>query len=262
MLKIKYFLTKANILLNTYMNKTICIVYAPGSYGSFLSWAIDRCSQCRTQHDPKVIDDPLYENGSSHAYASYCDIVGIDDSIRLFEETREKTNLWGYGIYAGWPANGNVAQLLGRMAAEDRMIYVTRDTIDEILLSWMNSSTKIEQDRWYKMRGISNFSQLFDALTTDVKSQCSTPMIDHRMTNISVTDILTLPPAKLFNVLEEAVGQPMEHEKLFVDVLIRMRSKQHNTFRLDLLKRGRLAELTATEEAVHKFLKGEVNGLN
>ena len=55
----------------------IVIFYVPGSYGSFLSWMIERFNTARKQHNPSIVDNPVQADGSSHGHATYCKVVNM-----------------------------------------------------------------------------------------------------------------------------------------------------------------------------------------
>ena len=77
------------------MNQVTIVAYPPGAYGSFISWMIERFSKHRTG----ITDNPLLPDGSSHAYASFCKVKGIDDFMYGLNQARWDIKPWHTNIH-------------------------------------------------------------------------------------------------------------------------------------------------------------------
>ena len=142
----------------------IVIFYVPGSYGSFLSWMIERFNTARKQHNPSIVDNPVQADGSSHGHATYCKVVNMEQ-VQQFLEDKDFPE-WGYKIWAGWPVSADktldqcIQETLSSMDSNDRLIVVSRVTEFEAGVSWINASKKLDEARWFSSLQITNAQQL------------------------------------------------------------------------------------------------------
>jgi hypothetical protein len=202
------------ILLNgDTMNKNIVIFYVPGAMGSFVSWMIERFNTVR----PDVINNPLTDNGSSHAYASLCSIETID-SVDAFVDNRTFPT-WGYKIWAGWPVDDVhsidecIQHTLSSMQSQDRLILITRNTPRECSIAWNNATAKLDADRWDSMK--MNASMGTNSMRYN----------DPKFIEISINELLYSTPQRLLSILP-LVGFDICDSELFADVLKQQRKTQ------------------------------------
>ena len=245
------------------MNQVTVVVYPPGAYGSFISWMVERFSKHRTG----VTDDPLLPDGSSHGYASFCKVKGIDDFMAGLEQARHDTTPWHTNIYAGWPSNpledlnSNVRTILDWMMPFDRLIYVDVYRTDEHILCYLRNEATMDRDRWYGMLGIDNDNQLADRLRVDIESPRLSviDLEDPRLTLVSIEDILDDHPGVLWNKVSQTLGWPMKDNELYFNVSTEMRRKQE---KFQQMTDGFGPEGTPVQRATWKYFKEKHDGLN
>ena len=244
------------------MNQVTIVVYPPGAYGSFISWMIERFSKHRTG----ITDDPLLPDGSSHGYASFCKVKGIDDFMAGLEEARHDTKPWHTNIYAGWPSNpsedldSNIKNILEWMMPFDKLIYVDVARADEHILCYLRNEATMDRDRWYGMLGIDSDDQLADRLRIDIESHGLSGINDPRLTWLNIEDILDEHSGVLWHKMCQALGWPMKDNKLYVNVSSEMRRKQQKFYQL--LAEGFKSEGTPVQRAAWKYFKDKNNGSN
>ena len=195
------------------MNKNIVIFYVPGAMGSFVSWMLERFNTVR----PDVINNPLTDNGSSHAYASLCAIESIE-SVKAFVNDRQFPE-WGYNIWAGWPVNDTtsldncIQQTLATMQPQDRLILITRNTTNEYTVAWKNATAKLDADRWDSMKINTSMG------TTSLRYN------DIKFIELSINELLYSTPERLLSILP-LVGFDVCDSELFAEVLVQQRKTQ------------------------------------
>jgi hypothetical protein len=248
------------------MNRVICIVYAPGAYGSFIGWALDRFNAIRKNFQPAIMDNPLQPDGSSHGYASFCKVRDTDSFMEELEKCRNTNSHWGYSIYGGWPAaigedvNAAIHQILHWMNNDDRIIFIERPTLDEVFLCWLNNETKMTRERWYGMLDIRDDEQLTERLQQEIDNRhCD--VIDSCIVKITVNDILQNQPTKLLQKLYKHLNWDTVDELDFTTVHTRMVSMQNNLQILENLYNINATNLSPAQESINKFLKEYQNGL-
>lgn len=195
------------------MNSNIVIFYVPGAMGSFVSWMLERFNTVR--HD--VIDNPLTDNGSSHAYASLCSIETLDN-VEAFINNREFPE-WGYKIWAGWPVDDNhsidecIQRTLFAMQPQDRLILITRNSTHEYKVAWENATIKLDAERWDSMK--INASMGTNSMRYN----------DPKFIELSINELLYSTPQRLLSILP-LVGFDICDSELFADVLKQQRKTQ------------------------------------
>jgi len=195
------------------MNSNIVIFYVPGAMGSFVSWMLERFNTVR--HD--VIDNPLTDNGSSHAYASLCSIETLDN-VEAFINNREFPE-WGYKIWAGWPVDNNhsidecIQRILFAMQSQDRLILITRNSTHEYNVAWENATIKLDAERWDSMK--INASMGTNSMRYN----------DPKFIELSINELLYSTPQRLLSILP-LVGFDICDSELFADVLKQQRKTQ------------------------------------
>lgn len=216
--------------------KNIVIFYTPGAYGSFLSWMIERFNTARQAHEPKVIDNPLQADGSSHGYATLCKC----STTAMVKQwlTQDSTTPWGYRIWAGWPVNASITldqaidQTLSAMGVNDHLIVVSRTTEWEAQLSWLNAQTKLEQSRWFNELGISSVDELEDKFKQELEQRHFNRRADARLLEISVNEILFAPTSRVLSLVTE-LGLEVCDAELFDSILTQNRQQQYNIKKLN-----------------------------
>jgi len=195
------------------MNSNIVIFYVPGAMGSFVSWMLERFNTVRAD----VIDNPLTDNGSSHAYASLCAIESIS-SVNTFLKDREFPE-WGYKIWAGWPVDDThsvddcIQQTLANMQPQDRLILITRTTDTEYNVAWENAIVKLTEERWNSMKVSASLGRH------------SLRYNDTKFIELSINELLYATPHRLLSILP-LVGFEVCDSELFASVLSEQRKKQ------------------------------------
>ena len=181
--------------------------------GSFVSWMLERFNTVR--HN--VIDNPLTDNGSSHAYASLCSIE-TQDSVEAFINNREFPQ-WGYKIWAGWPVDDShsidecILRILFAMQPQDRLILITRNSTHEYNVAWENATIKLDTDRWDSMK--INASMGTNSMRYN----------DPKFIKLSINELLYSTPQRLLSILP-LVGFDICDSELFADVLKQQRKTQ------------------------------------
>ena len=217
--------------------KNIVIFYTPGAYGSFLAWMIERFNTARRAHEPAVIDNPLQPDGSSHSYATLCKLTPVDVVEDFLKDTAD-VNPWGYRIWAGWPVSNTVsldqaiATTLSAMKPEDRLVVVSRTTMWEALLCWLNAGTKLTQSRWFKGLGISDESELIDALKYELETRFFNRVSDSRLLEISINELMFAPTSRVLSLVSE-LGFDVCDADVLDAVLTEKRGLQSNIAVLD-----------------------------
>ena len=244
------------------MTQTICVVYKPGAYGSFISWAIDRFSDTRKQYQPSITDNPLLPDGSSHGYASFCKIKTNDDFMQGLNTARRVDVPWGYQIFAGWPndnINVSLTALSKWMATTDKLIVVNCATPEDHMLCYLRNEATMNKDRWYGMLNISSDSELLNALQADIDAEYLdvAAINDQRILTIDIQSLLTSDPYDIFNKLSAHLEWAVCDKELFVDVMLRMQALQISYIqKLMLLKQTSRSAETPAELAIQNYLKG------
>lgn len=236
--------------------KKIVILYSPGSYGSFVSWMIERFNTARMDHHPKIVDDPLTANGSSHAYASLCkieDLMSLQHWIKHTEPTP-----WGYSIWAGWPITNKhdlqtcIDTVLSWLDHNGRVVLISRVTEQEALISWLNAGLKLDTDRLLSMLDCRDLSDLDQKLQETMDQRHFRTIRDPRFIEISVNDIHHSDPGHLLSVISMIGLSVCDHEH-FEKILIKQRRLQKN---IDMIMDGSINPLCGS---VRKYL-GQTRG--
>ena len=241
---------------------TVCILYQPGSFGSFVSWIVDRFSVERCKYEPAILDNPLKPNGSSHAYASFCKIKRNTDFMQALEDSRNDDNPWGYSIYAGWPAgvgediNVAVAKTVEWMLPTDRAILIECVDDGEHCVRYLRNERQMDKDRWYGMMEIDNDSQLYDRLKFDIANTTVNSVDDSRVMRLGMTEILTSDPEVLYANIAAHLGWAVLDSALFTSTLEQMRMLQ-KPYADALITLHSKTELSPVELAIFKYLHGE-----
>ena len=241
---------------------TVCILYQPGSFGSFVSWIVDRFSVERCNYEPAILDNPLKPNGSSHAYASFCKIKRNNDFMQALDDSRNENNPWGYSIYAGWPAgvdediNVAVEKTAEWMLPTDRAILIECVDDSEHCVRYLRNERQMDKDRWYGMMEISNESQLYDRLKFDIANTKVDNIDDARFMRLGMTEILTADSAVLYAKIAAHLGWAVRDSVLFTSTLEQMRILQQ-PYTDALLTLSSKTELSPVELAIYKHLYGE-----
>lgn len=211
--------------------KNIVIFYSPGSYGSFLSWLIDRFNSQRKLHEPAVVDDPLQPNGSSHGHASFCQHSSLDTIADWLGESNDSP--WGYRIWAGWPVNAKISldqaisETLKLLRPQDRLVIISRTSEWEARLSWLNARSKLDQSRFFDMLGIKNEQELDAKYQEQLQQRHFQKVNDPRFIEISVNDLLHSPSNRLLSFVDQLGLNSCDQQHL-EQILPKHRAMQHN----------------------------------
>ena len=241
---------------------TVCILYQPGSFGSFVSWIVDRFSVERSKYEPAILDNPLKPNGSSHAYASFCKIKRNNDFMQALEDARNENNPWGYSIYAGWPAgvgediDAAITSTLEWMSPTDRSILIECVDDSEHFVRYLRNEHQMDKDRWYGMMEIDSDFQLYDRLKFDIANTKVSAIEDARFMRLGMTEILTADPNILYEKIAAHLGWPVLDSTLFISTLEQMRQLQQ-PYVDELLTLPSKTELSPVELAIYKHRNGE-----
>ena len=209
----------------------IVIFYVPGSYGSFLSWMIERFNTARKEHVPAIVDNPVQADGSSHGHATYCKVVNMEQ-VQQFLEDKDFPE-WGYKIWAGWPVSADktldqcIQETLSSMDSNDRLIVVSRVTEFESGVSWINASKKLEEARWFSSLQIINAQQLPEKYKQELDQRHFLKVNDPKFIEVSISELLFSPPSRILSVLN-LLDLDICDESLFARVLEEKRSKQES----------------------------------
>ena len=227
------------------MAKKIVIFYVPGSFGSFLSWMIERFNTVRKNFNPAVIDNPLQEDGSSHGYASLCKIENLEQ-VKLFLNDPVVPE-WGYKIWAGWPVDKQknldqcIEETLSMLSPEDRLIVVTRFTEFEAGVSWINASKKLDQTRWFSSLKINNTEELQQKIKEEFNQRHFLKVADPRFIEVSINELLFAQPTRILSTLN-LLGFDICDESLFIKVLEEKRKKQQSVTLMNDILSGKLEQ--------------------
>ena len=111
------------------MNRVITIVYAPGAYGSFIGWALDRFNTIRNNFEPPIMDNPLQPDGSSHGYASFCKVRNTDSFMEELEKCQGVSK--GKSIKYGKPCVEMIAKYVEENDIEKPDDFVMRSVVNK-----------------------------------------------------------------------------------------------------------------------------------
>jgi len=221
----------------------IVIFYVPGSYGSFLSWMIERFNTSRKEHVPAIVDNPVQADGSSHGHATYCKVVNMEQ-VQQFLEDKDFPE-WGYKIWAGWPVSADktldqcIQKTLSSMDSNDRLIVVSRVTEFEAGVSWINASKKLEEARWFGSLQITNAQQLPEKYKQELDQRHFLKVNDPKFIEISINELLFSEPSRIISVLN-LLDLDICDESLFGRVLEEKRSKQESATIMNDIVAGKL----------------------
>jgi len=221
----------------------IVIFYVPGSYGSFLSWMIERFNTARKEHVPAIMDNPVQADGSSHGHATYCKVVNMEQ-VQQFLEDKDFPE-WGYKIWAGWPVSADktldqcIQETLSSMDSNDRLIVVSRVTEFESGVSWINASKKLEEARWFSSLQITNAQQLPEKYKQELDQRHFLKVNDPKFIEISINQLLFSEPSRILSVLN-LLDLDICDESLFARVLEEKRSKQESVTIMNDIVAGKL----------------------
>jgi len=241
------------------VNQVTIVGYPPGAYGSFISWMIERFSK----HRSDITDDPLLPDGSSHGYASFCKVKGIDDFMSGLNQARWDIKPWHTNLYAGWPSNplenleSNIFGIIDWMMPFDRFVFIDVYKEADHMLCYLRNEATMDRDRWYGMLGIDNDTQLADRLRFDIESPRSPEVYDPRFIRLDMHDILVDSPGVLWNKISQGLGWPMKGYDLFNTVIVEMRRRQERFYHMidDVGPDG-----TPVQRAIWKYLTERNNG--
>ena len=211
------------------MDKNIVIFYVPGAYGSYIAWMIERFNTQRKKFSPAVVDNPLQSDGSAHAHASYCKVENMA-SVTEFLSNQQFPD-WGYKIWAGWPVDKHntigqcIEQTLDQMNNDDRLIVVSRDTIMDAGISWLNASTKLTKERWYASLNISSDDELADAFVQELNQRHFYYVNDRKFIDVSIDELLFARPESLLMLVKQ-LGFDICDKPLFEKISAEQRKAQ------------------------------------
>ena len=211
------------------MNQVTIIAYQPGSFGSFVSWMVERFSTIRRMHQPPVIDDPVMPNGSSHGYASFCKIKSWPDFKQALNDARWDVKSWHHVLYAGWPAGTDeslrdvLADMVDWMMPFDRTILIDCLTDDDHLVRYLRNERQMDRDRWYGMMGIDHDDQLYDRMLHDIHNSDTSLIRDPRVLHLPMDDIVRRDPGQLYDQIMQFLGWPVCDRDLFIETAARQR---------------------------------------
>ena len=221
----------------------IIIFYAPGSYGSFLAWMIERFNTARKGHGPAIVDNPLQADGSSHGHATYCKVVNMEQVQQFLQDSDFPE--WGYKIWAGWPVSEDktldqcIQETLSAMTDNDRLIVVSRVTEFEAGVSWINASKKLEQERWFNSLQITNAQQLPQKYKQELDQRHFLKVNDTKFVDISINELLFSQPSRIISIVN-LLGLDVYDESLFAEILEEKRSKQESVTIMNDIVAGKL----------------------
>lgn len=213
-------------------------------------------------HEPLVTDNPLLLDGSSHAYASFCSIKGVDDFLQGMQAARAATNPWNTAIYAGWPCNPaesinpNIQRVLDNMMPFDRMIYVDVIYPPDIMLCYIRNEATLDRQRWFDILGIDNENQLSQRLAFDINED-ALGNDDPRILRLNFHNILMSDEGKLWNKFQQHLGWPMIDKDIFISVLKDMRARQERFF---AMVKDASTEGTPMQRAIYRYQTENENG--
>lgn len=222
------------------MNQVITILYPPGAYGSFMSWTVDRFSRIRRSMDRSVADDPLSNDGSSHAHASHCSIDTLEGFITDLDDARSKMVPWKHAVHAGWPVRDGtsvddaIESVLSWMSPYDKLITIEPTDADMHYICYLRSEATLDRDRWQSMTGIDpgDVTSLAKQLDADISRQRSTAMDgEPRWLRLGIGNILNYnTEPQLFDMIARHLAWPVVDKDLFVETCRRMRGMQQRFF--------------------------------
>ncbi len=221
----------------------IVIFYVPGSYGSFLSWMIERFNTARKQHNPSIVDNPIQADGSSHGHATYCKVVNMEQ-VQQFLEDKDFPE-WGYKIWAGWPVSADktldqcIQETLSSMDSNDRLIVVSRVTEFEAGVSWINASKKLDEARWFSSLQITNAQQLSEKYKQELDQRHFLKVNDPKFIEISINELLFSQPNRIISIMN-LLDLDICDESLFARILEEKRSKQESVTIMNDIVAGKL----------------------
>ena len=221
----------------------IVIFYVPGSYGSFLSWMIERFNTARKQHNPSIVDNPVQADGSSHGHATYCKVVNMEQ-VQQFLEDKDFPE-WGYKIWAGWPVSADktldqcIQETLSSMDSNDRLIVVSRVTEFEAGVSWINASKKLDEARWFSSLQITNAQQLSEKYKQELDQRHFLKVNDPKFIEISINELLFSQPNRIISIMN-LLDLDICDESLFARILEEKRSKQESVTIMNDIVAGKL----------------------
>jgi len=221
----------------------IVIFYVPGSYGSFLSWMIERFNTARKEHNPSIVDNPVQADGSSHGHATYCKVVNMEQ-VQQFLEDKDFPE-WGYKIWAGWPVSADktldqcIQETLSSMDSNDRLIVVSRVTEFEAGVSWINASKKLDEARWFSSLQITNAQQLPEKYKQELDQRHFLKVNDPKFIEISINELLFSQPNRIISIMN-LLDLDICDESLFARILEEKRSKQESVTIMNNIVSGKL----------------------
>ncbi len=221
----------------------IVIFYVPGSYGSFLSWMIERFNTARKGHGPAITNNPVQADGSSHGHATYCKVVNMDQVQQFLEDTDFPE--WGYKIWAGWPVSADktldqcIQETLSAMTENDRLIVVSRETEFEAGVSWINASKKLEQERWFSSLQITNAQQLPQKYKQELDQRHFLKVNDTKFVEVSINELLFSQPDRIISIMN-LLDLDICDESLFARILEEKRLKQESITIMNDIVTGKL----------------------
>ena len=221
----------------------IVIFYVPGSYGSFLSWMIERFNTARKEHNPSIVDNPVQADGSSHGHATYCKVVNMEQ-VQQFLEDKDFPE-WGYKIWAGWPVSADktldqcIQETLSSMDSNDRLIVVSRVTEFEAGVSWINASKKLDEARWFSSLQITNAQQLPEKYKQELDQRHFLKVNDPKFIEVSINELLFSQPNRIISIMN-LLDLDICDESLFARILEEKRSKQESVTIMNNIVSGKL----------------------
>jgi hypothetical protein len=211
--------------------KNIVIFYTPGAYGSFLTWLIDRFNLERKSHQPKITDNPLQPDGSSHGHVSLCKRTTVNAIEQWINDV--DVTPWGYRIWGGWPVNTQttldqaIDQTLKVLGNQDHLIVVSRTTERETELCWLNAQSKLDPERLRTTFDIDSNSNIDIIYQRELEQRHFKRRVDARLIEISVNEILSAPADRLLSFVDQ-LGLVGCDQDLLESVLPQHRALQTN----------------------------------
>lgn len=245
------------------MTNVICIAYQPGSFGSFIGWTIDRFNAARKQYMPRVVDDPLTEDGSSRGYASFCKVKTNSEFVEDLYEARRTDAQHGYQIYAGWPQGigedllWSINRIANNMSTFDKMFVIECTNPTDHIIRYIRNDAMMDRGRWHGMIEANDSDAILKRLRDDIKSGGLPEDYQHsRLCRIRFSDILDGDENKLFDAIFNHIGVGTCDRDLFLSTITKMRSLQEVYMeKMDDIRSG-ICD-TETQEAIYRYLNDD-----
>ena len=111
------------------------------------------------------------------------------------------------------------------MNNDDRLIVVSRDTIMDAGISWLNASTKLTKERWYASLNISSDDELADAFVQELNQRHFYYVNDRKFIDVSIDELLFARPESLLMIVKQ-LGFDICDKPLFEKISAEQRKAQ------------------------------------